>query len=1286
MTVKKKASPKSPRSKTAPRSRPQKSGKPEKGIPPASGALWDDDRAFRILVKNSNEIFTFLDPKGKILYRSPSVRRVIQLPDEVVLESNFLDWIWPEDLEGAEKTFARALKSPGKTLPFILRIKDEKGELRWVEGYVSNYLDNPAVGALLVNYHDVTDRKRQEISLQENERRYRDLFENAPLAVFQSAMDGRVLGVNPEFARMFGYSSAQDVASSLRNASDVFADPERRAEVIRLKTEDPSRASFENLYRRKDGSTFWGLLNVHAVSDAAGRPLFFEGFIEDISDRKRAEQALRESAETFRSIFDNSAAGVAIVGLDRRYRMVNPAYCEIFGITEEEFLKSDFIDVTHPEDVERSKRLMQDVLDGKGRNIRFAKRYIHKDGHTIWAEVSSALVYGADGKPSHFITHVLDVTERWRAEEALRESEEKAGAMLASAPYGITFVDAAGVITFANPAAERILGLQPGKISGRRYDDLRWRISGPDGSPFPPDQLPFAQVMKTRQPVHEIEHSVVREDGTRVLLSINGSPLFGPDGSVSGMVAFMQDITERRQAEIALRESEERYRLLFNDSIEGIGLSQGNRIIDANKTLLEIFGYADLEEFRSIPLLDHVAPESKALIVTHMREVEEGKIADSLFTYTIVRKDGGRRDLELSTSHIHIGDSWFTLGTFRDITERKRAEAELRTLAQRHEALLSAIPEIVMEVDANKVYTWANPAGLEFFGADVLGREPAAYFEGEQTVYSDVQPLFNGNEETIYVESWQHRKDGQKRLLAWWCRNLKNSRGEVTGALSSARDITEQRRAEEEIQSLSRFPTENPNPVMRITPEGIVAYANQASRIFLDMWKTEVGRTVPEDCRTLIGDVYVTNALREIEMPAGEKIFTCTLAPIQSGGYINVYGRDITERKRAEQALAIQAEELRQRNADLARLNTLTERRMQRLIAMRAIDTAITSSFKLELVLNILLGQLTDLLDAHAADILVFLPDMQTFRFACGRGFRNPIPEQTFIRKAVSYANQAAQERRTIKVARLEERTDSARIYIKTAGENFSAYLCIPLMAKGLVKGVLEIFQRAPLDLAPEEETFLEMVAGQAAIAIDNAEMFEGLQASNDELTLAYTDTLTGWARTLELRNRESAGEAQRLADVTVRLARSLGAGENELVLMYRGAILHDIGMMGIPDSILLKPGPLAEEERAIMRKHPEIAYDLLSSINYLRTAIDIPFCHHERWDGSGYPRGIKGDQIPFSARLFAVVDVWDALRSRRAFRAAWTDTDARNFIRQQSGILFDPKVAQIFLEVISGP
>ncbi|MBN2085393.1 MAG: PAS domain S-box protein [Anaerolineales bacterium] len=1281
MTKKKATSVKPIRRKSAPQIRPQKSEKLKNRTPPPPGVLWEDDRVFRVLLKNSNDIFTFLDAGGKILYRSPTARRVIQLPEEKVVQSSFQDWIWPDDLPGIKSLFEKVFSFPGKTIPFQTRIKDESGAPRWIEGILVNHLADPAIGALLVNYRDITDRKRQE-------------------------------------------------------------------------------------------------------------------------------QALRDSMETFRSIFDNSSAGVAIVGLDRRYRMVNPAYCEIFGYTQEEFLRTDFLDLTHPDDVERSRQLMQDVLDGKGRNIRFSKRYIHKDGHTIWAEGSSTLVLGTDGKPSHILTNILDVTDRRRAEEALLESELKAGAMMAAAPYGITFVDATGAITYANPAAEQILGLRRSDITGRTYDDPRWRIAAPDGSPIPPEQLAFARVRKSRQAVRDLEHTIQREDGKRVLLSINGSPLFGPDGSVAGMISILEDITERRRAEEALRESERRYRSLFESSLEGIGLSQGNKIIDANKALLEILGYENLAELRAVPLLDTIAPESREYIAQRMREATEA--GSKHFVFKALRKNGEARDLELSTDHIVIENELFTLSTFRDITDKKRAEEELRALAQRHGALLEAIPEIVMEVDTCKIYTWANPAGLEFFGEDVVGREAASYFEGEQQTYNSVKPLFNGVEDTIYLESWQRRVDGEKRLLAWWCRNLKNSAGEVTGAISSARDITEQNLAREQIQSLSRFPTENPNPVMRITPEGGLVYANQASQPFLEMWKVGVGQTVPEEIRAILGDVYITNANREIDIPCRDRVFTCTLTPIQSAGYVNVYGRDITERKqveeklreseelyrtlielspdpifihtegvvsyansagltllgaehpgqilgkkvldlihpddredvarrywegvrdnkiiplseekylrldgsyvdveamgkplrlqgktcaqvvmrditerkRSEEALARQTEELRQRNADLARLNALTERRMQRLAAMRAIDTAITSSFKLELVLNILLGQLTDLLGAHAADILIFFPDLQTFRFASGRGFRNPMPEQTFIRKAASYANQAAQERRTIKVARLEEKTDGAKMYSKTAGEDFSAYWCMPLMAKGLVKGVLEIFHRAPLDLSPEEETFLEMVAGQAAIAIDNAELFEGLQASNDELTLAYTDTLTGWARTLELRNRETTGEAQRLAENTVRLARSHGASESELVFMYRGAILHDIGMMGIPDSILQKPGLLTDEERAVMRKHPQYAYDLLSSINYLRSAIDIPFCHHERFDGSGYPRGLKGDQIPLAARIFAVVDVWDALRSRRAYRAAWTDAEARDYIRQNSGTLFDPKTVQTFLEVISG-
>jgi putative nucleotidyltransferase with HDIG domain len=249
--------------------------------------------------------------------------------------------------------------------------------------------------------------------------------------------------------------------------------------------------------------------------------------------------------------------------------------------------------------------------------------------------------------------------------------------------------------------------------------------------------------------------------------------------------------------------------------------------------------------------------------------------------------------------------------------------------------------------------------------------------------------------------------------------------------------------------------------------------------------------------------------------------------------------------------------------------------------------------------------------------------------------------------------------------------------------EHFVSHQVAPLVAKGQVKGILEIFQRSRL--APDLEwlDFLETLSTQAAIAIDNAGLFERLQRSNLELSLAYDTTLEGWAHALELRDHETEGHTQRVTELTLDLARLMGTSDANLVHIRRGALLHDIGKMGVPDSILLKPGSLSPEEWEIMRRHPIYAYNMLSPIAYLRQSMDIPRYHHEKWDGSGYPYGLKGEQIPLSARIFAVVDVWDALSTDRPYRPAWDKPKAMDYIRQQSGLHFDPQVVKPFEDMI---
>ena len=191
------------------------------------------------------------------------------------------------------------------------------------------------------------------------------------------------------------------------------------------------------------------------------------------------------------------------------------------------------------------------------------------------------------------------------------------------------------------------------------------------------------------------------------------------------------------------------------------------------------------------------------------------------------------------------------------------------------------------------------------------------------------------------------------------------------------------------------------------------------------------------------------------------------------------------------------------------------------------------------------------------------------------------------------------------------------------------------------------------------------------------------LREANAQLLNAYEATIEGLSHALDLRDRETEGHSQRVTEVTIKLAQALHISDEEIVHIRRGALLHDIGKIGIPDSILHKPDSLTPEEWVMMRKHPQFAYNMLSPIEYLRPALDIPYNHHEKWDGTGYPRGLKGDEIPMSARLFAIADVWDAVTSDRPYRPAWTQERALAHIREQSGKHFDPTVVELFFKVI---
>ena len=360
-----------------------------------------------------------------------------------------------------------------------------------------------------------------------------------------------------------------------------------------------------------------------------------------------------------------------------------------------------------------------------------------------------------------------------------------------------------------------------------------------------------------------------------------------------------------------------------------------------------------------------------------------------------------------------------------------------------------------------------------------------------------------------------------------------------------------------------------------------------------------------------------------------------------------------------------------------------TEILVRRLSALHRIDTAIAGAIDLRLALGVVLEQATAQLGTDAARVLLLDPVTLTLEYVAGRGFRTSSGMKSGIRLGESLAGRAALERRCIQATDPSQIKENRGVAALWSGEEFTACYCVPLISKGEVKGVLEVFHRTPCVIDADWQAFLETLAEQTAIAVDNAQLFKNLQHSNLELSLAYDETIKGWSRALDLRDKETGDHTRRVTEMTVRLAKKMGMTDTDLVHVRRGALLHDIGKMGVPDAILLKPGPLTENEWETMFQHPQFARDVLSPVSYLRQALDIPYSHHEKWDGSGYPQGMKGEQIPLAARLFAVVDVWDSLRSDRPYRAGWTADNVLKYLSSKAGSHFDPQAVALFLDMV---
>jgi PAS domain S-box-containing protein/putative nucleotidyltransferase with HDIG domain len=618
------------------------------------------------------------------------------------------------------------------------------------------------------------------------------------------------------------------------------------------------------------------------------------------------------------------------------------------------------------------------------------------------------------------------------------------------------------------------------------------------------------------------------------------------------------------------------------------------------------------------------------------------------------------------------------------VEDQKRAEEALRESEERFRALIQNAADLIVVIDVEGVMRYVSPSSERIMGyipEEAVGKNFLDWVHPEDMPIAKRSLASRGKTpgtSQAIVEIRGLHKNGIWRVIEVLGTNLL-AEPAIQGIVMNMRDITERKQAEEAL----RESEEKYRMLFEEAPVGIAISTLEGKIIDLNKGQAEmIGRTVEELRGKNVNEYYIesdkriemievlksTGKVRDFEMNlrrSDGSIITelLNLDNVQIGtiNYILAIGRDITERKLSADRI---------------------QRQLEHLTALSGIDRVISANFDLKLSLSEILNHVTIELGIDAADILILNSGLQILEFSAERGFRTKAIRKRQVRLGEGYAGRAAREHKLVQVPNIQDEPDSLFLTTLLAGEDFVCYYGVPLIIKGQVKGVLEVFHRAALRPDSEWFDFLNTLAGQAAIAVEIATLFESLQRSNSELFMAYDATIQGWSQALDLRDKETEGHSKRVTELTVELARVLGISEADLVQVRWGALLHDIGKMGVPDGILLKPSPLTDEEWVAMKKHPGLAYEMLSPIGYLRLALDIPYCHHENWDGSGYPRGLKGAQIPLVARIFAVVDVWDALRSDRPYRPAWADEKVREHIRDSSGTHFDPQVVDAFIQL----
>ena len=658
------------------------------------------------------------------------------------------------------------------------------------------------------------------------------------------------------------------------------------------------------------------------------------------------------------------------------------------------------------------------------------------------------------------------------------------------------------------------------------------------------------------------------------------------------------------------------------------------------------------------------------------------------------RKDGTLFQNELSLSPIRdvAGTVTHFMGFQKDVTEETRSQRRLEVseehslnVAAALQRMLDLSPDLIVSTGTDDQLVTVSAASSRLLGylpEEMIGHSTSEFIHPEDATASSAERRRSwADRATTTVQNrWLHR-DGNVVWMEW--------SAVVAGEnilYSVGRDVTQRRAAEGDQAFLVAIVQASLNAIIGLSLDGTIRSWNPGAE---ELYGYTAAEVIGKPVTFLVPTEQQASEIELIERAKqGQRDLPMERSRVTKGGHkievvvtispiLDAVGKVIGVSKIASDISA-----LRQAKQEVQALNKGLQEQLRQVTGLREVDQSIAASADLNVTLGLILDNIRLQLKADAVTVLLLDQHTLTLEYAVERGFTTAL-RGLKVRLGEDLAGQVALNRQPILIPDLRTVDVSPTWRAMLEKERIMAYYGAPIIIKGKILGVIEVLHREPFKPSPAWLETFDNFDNQAAIAVDNSSLFMELERRNLELRLAYDETIEGWARALDLRDKETEGHSRRVTELTVVLCQRLGLPPEQLVHVRRGALLHDIGKMGIPDAVLLKPDALNDEEWIRMKQHPRYAVDLLAPIGYLRPAMDIPQYHHEKWDCTGYPLGLQGWAIPLTARAFAVVDVYDALTSNRPYRAAWTKERALEHIQNGAGTHFDPAVVQMFVRML---